>query len=142
MTEEEQLRAQFDSIVEEKEREGGPVRLVVLENPTHAQLSAIPLGVDMMVVDADQGAILSGVWHEEARGGFIERAVEHGHIHAYLGYVPPAPTPDSALTPQQIAENIAARYTERLPGQEREIVHAMIREAVLTAREGMVWNPF
>lgn len=128
----------------------GPHRLQVLENPVVAQMQAIPVGADVIVATEDK--FMAGPWTEATRDGFcgVADANDCGHLHGFLVYLPPVPTPDSALSAESIAADIHLRFKgardaavrDRDTDRATRVLIAMLEEAVHKAREGMVFPPF
>jgi hypothetical protein len=126
----------------EGDRPLGPARIVVLDHPSTAQVKAIPLGSDAIVIDHAQ--MMSGMWREDTRDGLVEHIEVNSPddvYHGILAYLPPPPSPDSALTADAIAEEIIeglpmfAMFTEKT-------LHELLTRAVHMARDGMVYPPF
>lgn len=85
----------------------------------------------------------------------VEQAERNGgHYPAALAYLPPAPTPASALSAEQIADlmldkyassfgaSIASSHTEERELSPTMVARSMLMAAVHMAREGMVFPPF
>lgn len=141
----------FKAITEEVPR--GTVRMQLLTNVTAAQIQSIPLGSDVALF-SPSGIVQHGVFDEEARANFISCTEQNecGHLHGYLVYTPPFATEDTALS----ADDIASMYVSKFEGairkarsddpdpdwSERDVLELMVRDAVLMARDGMMFPPF
>lgn len=122
-----------------------PARLIVLFDPTEAQVRAIPLGSDVVVTDTRM--FLCGIMAVEQQESLIHMMEGRGHLHATVAYLPPPPTSDSVLSPDALAQQVLDKYMPRImraaDGQvsAKEVAMAMLRETVVLAREG-VSSPF
>lgn len=120
----------------------GPSRIQVIDYPSKAQLEAIPLGSDVVYTDKTQFA--AGPLTEGVRNHFLSVAGEEGKLNGFLAYLAPAPTPDSALSAEEIAQQLVPVYLARLEdGTDASLVlSSLAAAAVHKAREGMLFPPF
>lgn len=135
-----------EAMIRNMERQG-PKRIQLLMRPALAQVENIPLGSDTVIITPTQ--IAGGVWDERTREMMADNARKgHGVLGAVIAYLPPEPTPESALTGEQIAEQVfsSSRDLIGLAGSgdldSMEVFRTIIVQAVAMAREGMVHKPF
>lgn len=133
----------FNEIVREDVPQG-PARLRVIDTPTIQQLQAIPVGSDVII--SDDSNFMSGLWTQGIIDDLTQKIERSAcpHLHAYVAYLPPQPTPETSRTARDIAIEIIRDYGGDPHATDDESVRnrVAIERAVHQAREGMVFTPF
>ncbi len=126
-------------------------RLVVLPEPTEAQLNMIPLGSDAMVVMGDAS---SGPWHKSIRDEIIEamhtQEAERmaGHL---VVFVPPEQTAETVTTASDILKEARGLFLDDMRSKREDslyeddfdtLFNQAVSYAISRSREGMTFLPF